>query len=273
MRSRQGGQSLEPIPACSSCTNATFQIAGNFRGVQVASYAPAHPTANLDVHAHPSPTGPSTAAAGARPTGSPPPTTGSTQSSSTKGTTSAEIGAPDMRGLNVGGPSARGEGIGAGIMLFFMGANILLNLRNDQIQEKRAKDALKAIEPGLHSQRQQHPELGFLLVFDYTQYQAPEESIIRPGAAFGSVSFYSGRTSDEARDHWRATPTIRAGAGPNTQEFSQQVWIPPIVEPSVKALRTPFRSVALATFADGKSETPPRRYASWCYRCLESCVS
>lgn len=59
MRSRAGGKILEPIPACSSCTNATFQVAGRFRGVQVASYAATHQTAELDLGLPP--------AAGARP--------------------------------------------------------------------------------------------------------------------------------------------------------------------------------------------------------------
>ena len=49
MRSREGGNILEPIPACSSCTNAALQLAGNFRGVQVGSYAATRPVAVLDL--------------------------------------------------------------------------------------------------------------------------------------------------------------------------------------------------------------------------------
>jgi hypothetical protein len=252
MRSRQGGQILEPIPACSSCTNATFQLAGAFRGVQVASYAATHPTTGLDLGLALGQTlPPATGGAVVRPGeggGTP-----SGQTWATVGETRAEIGTPDVRGLNVGGPSPRGEAKGAGIMLAFMGANFILNIINDYVQQTRAKQALDAIEPGLRSQRQQHPELGVLLVFYYTQYQTPDESLIRPGAAFGSVTFYTGRTRDEARDAWRATPTIRAGVGPNTEEFTQQIWIQLVIPPSVRDIRTPFPSVALATFADGQS--------------------
>ncbi len=165
----------------------------------------------------------------------------------------AEIGTPDMRGLAVGGPSPRGEAIGAGITLAFMGANFVLNLINDHIQEKRAREALSRIEPGLRAQRQQHPDLGILLVFYYSQYQAPEESLMRPGAVFGHVEFHTGRTQDEARQNWTAAPAIRQGFGPQIEASTQQVWIPPIVAPGVSAIRTPFPSIALGTFAEGRA--------------------
>src|SRR6185295_3843289 len=48
MRSREAGRIVEPIAACSSCTNATFQLAGELRGVTVGSYAATHPTSALD---------------------------------------------------------------------------------------------------------------------------------------------------------------------------------------------------------------------------------
>jgi hypothetical protein len=141
----------------------------------------------------------------------------------------AEIGTPNMRGLQVSGPSARGEAIGAGINLAFMGANFVLNLINDQIQKRRVNEALNRIEPLLRTQRQQNPELGILLIFYYSQYQAPEESLIRPGAVFGHIECYTGNTPDEARVRWFNTPSIRQGFGQNIKEFTQQVWIPPLV--------------------------------------------
>jgi len=248
MRSRNGGKILEPIPACSSCTNASFQLAGDFRGMQVASYAAVHPTAELDVGfgaaARPAKVVGKSDGAASRP---------NSEANMTEATTTAHVGSPDMRGSNVGGPSPRGEAIGAGITLAFMGINLGLNIINDHIQKERVQKALAEIEPGLRAQRQQHPELGVLLVFRYTQHQAPEDSLTQPGAVFGSVEYYTGRTQDEAIDSSRSTPAIRAGVGPYVEQITQHSWIPPIIAPSVKDLRTPFRSIALATFADGRS--------------------
>ena len=144
--------------------------------------------------------------------------------------------------------------IGGGMTVVFMGANFILNTMNDDTQRRRVKEALDAIEPELCSERQRHPELGVLLVIYYTQYQAPEESLIRPGAVFDRVSsFYLGRTQDEARDVLRATPMVHANLGPKTKVLTQEIWVPPIIPPSVRDIRAPFRSVALATFAAGRS--------------------
>ncbi len=45
MRSRLGGQVIEPMPACSSCTAAFFELAGDFPGVAIGSYAAVYPAA------------------------------------------------------------------------------------------------------------------------------------------------------------------------------------------------------------------------------------
>jgi hypothetical protein len=252
MRSREGGRILEPIPACSSCTNATFQFAGTFRGVQVGSYAATFPTAVLDLDAaiaesaRQLPPG-----SVARPPGRAPTPTRQTQS--IEGQTRAEIGTPSMAGLSAGGPSARGEGIAAGMTLAFMGVNFVLNLLNDRVQEGRVREALNRLEPPLRSQRHDHPELGVLLVFHYSQQQAPPDSLIRPGATFETVNFYTGRTQDEARDVWQNTPMVRVLHPSDILESTQTVWIPPVLPPSVLDIRTPFRSVALATFAPGRA--------------------
>jgi hypothetical protein len=249
IRSRQGGQILEPIPACSSCTNATFQVAGTFRGVQVASYAAVHPTASISLEpAGPGATPPGAAGATYPRSAAPSSTTQSTRS--TQGLTE-EIGAPDMRGLWAGGPSARGQGIGAGITLGFMGANFVLNLINDHIQTGRVNAALREIEPVLRAKRRAHPEFGVLLVFYYSQVEAPPESLMRPGAAFGHLEHSTGRTPDEAREAREETRSYRKGPSASGRTLSQEVWIPPLIAPSVRDIRTPFPGVALGTFLTG----------------------
>lgn len=234
MRSRNGGAIVEPIPACSSCTNAFFELAGRYRGrVQVGSYAATHPTGTVDL-------------GGGR-------GQATTQTVGTQGDTTARIGTPDMRGLNVGGPSARGVGIVAGLQVIFMGANFVLGIANDAAQQRRAEEALARIEPGLRARRSADPSTGVLLVFFYTQVQAPPESLIQPGPVFSHIEYDFGRTRDEAWDAWRSAPQLRRGPAAMTREQTQEVWIPPLVAPSVRDIRTPFPSAALATFASGRT--------------------
>jgi hypothetical protein len=236
VRSRDSGQTLEPTPACSSCTNAMFQLAGQYRGVQVGSYAPVRSTGTIDMRS-----GGGGASAGRE-----------QEVETTRGTT-AQVGTPDLRGLNVGGPSARGVGIGAGIQLFFMGANFGLNLINDHVQERRAREALAALETSLNATGQRDPSLGLLLVFFYSQIQAPEESLMRPGAVFGHIEYEFGHTRDEAFATWIATPALRQGRSSNVSELTQEIWIPPSAPTSPAFLRTPFPKFGLARFAPNRT--------------------
>jgi Domain of unknown function (DUF4157) len=50
IRARQvaGGTILEPYPACSGCTRATFEMS-TFQGVNMVSYAPSHPAGSIDL--------------------------------------------------------------------------------------------------------------------------------------------------------------------------------------------------------------------------------
>jgi hypothetical protein len=259
MRSRQGGSILEPIPACSSCSNATFDIAGRFRGVQVASYSAVHPTGSLDFSAVRDRASASAGAAGAQRRAAPTTTRTSggtrTQGSGTRTSRGlrAEIGTPDMRGLHVGGPSARGSARVAGIYVAFMGANLILNTINDQIQQRRAQDALDRIEPTVRQLRREHPDHGVLLLFHYTQIEAPPDSLIQPGAVFGHIEIGHGQSRPEARAQWQAEPKVRPGLGPGSQERTQEVWLPPLMAPSVANLHTPFPKAALARFAPGRA--------------------
>ncbi|HVU78836.1 MAG TPA: DUF4157 domain-containing protein [Gaiellaceae bacterium] len=238
VRSRDSGQTLEPIPACSSCTNALFQVAGRFRGVEVGSYAPVRPTGSIEL-------GSSSDAERAA-------EEQAVQGGGTGGTT-AMIGTPDMRGLEVGGPSARGTAVVAGVQLAFMGANFVLNLINDHIQEQRAREALDAIRPALEEARRNDPSQGILLVFFYSQFEASPDSLIQPGAVFGHVEHSLGHTRDEARDAWHSTPSLRTGYTSGTREIQQEIWVPPTTPVGPQYLRTPFRTAALARFAAGRT--------------------
>jgi hypothetical protein len=180
-------------------------------------------------------------------------TPGTASVAETSDGTRSEIGTPDMRGLNPGGPSARGEAIVSGITIAFMGVNLVLNMINDHIQQQRVSEALSRIEGEIRVRREQHPDRGVLLVFFYSQIEAPEESLIQPGAAFGHIEYYMGSTEDEARQNWHTAPSIREGHGSHMREITQTNWIPPTVTPSVRAVRTPFPRVATGTFVAGRA--------------------
>ncbi|WP_163392653.1 DUF4157 domain-containing protein [Enterovibrio norvegicus] len=167
--------------------------------------------------------------------------------------TTAAIGTPNMSGLNVGGPSARSEAIGAGITIAFMGANFILNEINDHIQQQRVEEELEGIRESLENYRTEHRQMGTLLVFRYTQQQAPSDSLIQPGAVFRSVAPYHGATLDEARRAWHNSPEIYA-APQGSRQPTQTVWIPPIQRASTRVLQTPFAHEELATFAEGRAE-------------------
>lgn len=49
MRSKNYGAILEPIAACSGCTHVMFQVKGDFRGIDIGSYAPTPPTVSIDL--------------------------------------------------------------------------------------------------------------------------------------------------------------------------------------------------------------------------------
>jgi hypothetical protein len=177
---------------------------------------------------------------------------GGGSSASSRGGTTATVGIADNTLPQVGGPSPRGTAIAGGIQLAFQGVNFGLNLINDAIQARRVREALAQIEPGINRERAANPSMGVLLVFFYRQVQAPQESLIRPGAVFLQVEHATGRTRSEARQNWASQPVLRGGAGPNERIDSQEVWIPPSQPAGVSALRTPFPPAAIGTFATAK---------------------
>jgi hypothetical protein len=169
------------------------------------------------------------------------------------GGTYSVVGVADNSVPEMGGPSPKGQATIAGIQLAFEGVNFVLNRVNDHIQKKRVTEALDKIRPAVSQERLKNPRLGVLLLFYYTQFQAPEESIIKPGAAFDYVIWGTGVTRDEAlRDAFRE-PTISRGAGPNERRFSREVWIPPLQKSVITTAKCPFPPIAIGRFFLGNS--------------------
>jgi predicted nucleic acid-binding protein len=186
------------------------------------------------------------------PNGKPVPT-GGTGSGGGGGGGHSIVGVADNTLPETGGPSPKGQAIVGGIQLAFEGINFVLNLVNEQIQKKKVTDALDNIRPAVAAARANNPRMGVLLLFYYTQYQAPDESIIKPGAAFDYVIWGKGATRDEALRDALSTPTISRGTGPNESKFSREVWIPQLVKATVTTAKCPFPPIAVGRFWLGNS--------------------
>jgi predicted nucleic acid-binding protein len=169
------------------------------------------------------------------------------------GTTIATEGVADNTVPGFVGPSPRGEAQIAGIQLAFEGVNFALNLINDHIQKGKVEAALAANRSQIASTRAGNETQGVLLLFYYRQYEAPEESIIKPGAVFDYLIWGKGVTPDEARRDALATPTISQGTGRNERRFSQEVWLPPLKKTALTVARCPFPPIAVGRFFLGDS--------------------
>ena len=166
---------------------------------------------------------------------------------------SYSVGVADNTVPEVGGPSPKGMATIAGIQLAFEGINFVLNLANDYIQKQKVTQALDQIRPTIASERAANQQMGVLLLFYYTQYQAPEESIIKPGAVFDHLTWGKGATRDEALRDALSTPTLSRGTGPNERAFSQEVWIPPLRKSAITTAKCPFKPIAIGRFFLGNS--------------------
>jgi hypothetical protein len=150
-------------------------------------------------------------------------------------------------------PSAKGQATIAGIQLAFEGINFVLNLVNDYIQKQKVHAALDQIKPQVASVRASNPRLGVLLIFFYMQSQAPDESIIKPGATFDYLTWGKGVTSDEAWQDAFSAPSIASAPDANRRKFTQEIWIPPAVKTSVTTAKCPLKPIAVGRFFLGNS--------------------
>lgn len=169
----------------------------------------------------------------------------------------AHTGEPDMQPVHEVGPSARGEAIAGGAQLGLQLLNEILNYYGDREQERRVSEALAEIEPRIHSYQTLHPDMGATLIVYYSQWQAPEDSPLRPGPRFERIELGFGQTPEAAYANWLDQPQLRPGLGYNVSESFQQLWVPPPAPAPLKPKEEvplpepPFARLALATFAGG----------------------
>jgi hypothetical protein len=171
----------------------------------------------------------------------------------TAGAYTASVGVPEEL-PQVGGPSPKGQAIIGGITLALEGINFVLNVINDNIQKKRANEALDKERQAIGKSRSDHPTEGILLLFFYTQVDAGD-SIIKPGANFDYMMWGQGATHDEALQDAFKTPTISRAPSLSERKFDQEVWIPPLTKPQLTQAKMPFPPIAQARFFLGDSST------------------
>jgi hypothetical protein len=154
-----------------------------------------------------------------------------------------------MRLPPTAGPSARGQGIAAGIELLFRSINAVCNWLNDRAQQDRLHRDLNAHAAAINGR---DPMMGVLVLIYYQVFEpvgTQRDSLIQPGPVYSHLELYYGRTDSEARQLWRSTRAIRP-AGTRGQE----VWFPPQRPTGALSLQSPFRRLQLATFMAGKEK-------------------
>jgi predicted nucleic acid-binding protein len=169
------------------------------------------------------------------------------------GGTYSIVGVADNTLPETVGPSPKGTATIAGIQLAFEGVNFVLNVINDHVQKNKVNEALDKIRKMVAKDRADNPRMGVLLMFYYSQVEAPQESIMKPGAAFEYVIWGKGVTIDEARQDALRAPTMSRGTGRYERSFSQEVWLPPLQRSAITAAKCPFPPIAIGRFFVGSA--------------------
>jgi hypothetical protein len=144
-----------------------------------------------------------------------------------------------------------------GVALVILGANVGLNWIIEARNGKRMQEALAKLEPGLRKEQQQHPTMGFLLIFRFTGARQTPDGPSATGR-FQGVTYRRGYTRAEVEARWNQEPPL------DPDQSFMTAWIDPSVAPSPLELHTPFEKVALAKFADiRKIRFQDVQFAEW----------
>jgi hypothetical protein len=141
--------------------------------------------------------------------------------------TRAEVGSPDMSGLNVGGPSAAGLNKINNIVATLYAANFILNTVNDHLQKQAFQQALDQVVRETRAHRAEFPDEGMLLIIFSSQVIALTDSIFVPGPRFASVDYQFGKTQEEAVKAWNSIKMFRQGYEKGVRVITQYAWVPP----------------------------------------------
>jgi hypothetical protein len=111
------------------------------------------------------------------PPGAPPPD----RSGGSADTRVYSIGVADNTIPQAGGPSPKGMATVAGMQPAFQGVNFVLSLINDHIQKQDVQQISGRSQVDDCRRARSGHEDGHPLLFLYTQVEAPDESIVKPG--------------------------------------------------------------------------------------------
>ena len=166
---------------------------------------------------------------------------------------SAYVGTPSAP-IVVSGPSPKADGARAGIELTFRGINLILDLITDEINTRRANEALNEREADIIKHSARHPEQGTLVVLYFKRILPAHDSVLVPKPVFDHLRLYHGRTLQMAKDAWRAAPDVSVAAGAGRTWEAELLWFEPVRPKPIelKELRLPFPPIGLGRFVPGK---------------------
>jgi predicted nucleic acid-binding protein len=135
-------------------------------------------------------------------------------------------------GLPSGGTPPPGGGAAGGALLqaLFVAVGYILTTIGDEIQRRDADKAFSAYAPSIASFLESNPEVGALIVFQFTQQvsnPSGEASYIQPGLQFRSVEAYYGRSEREAEAAWNRTWTVDPERTRHVATRHSKQWIAP----------------------------------------------
>jgi Domain of unknown function (DUF4157) len=162
----------------------------------------------------------------------------------------ARVGSP-IEPVFEGGPSARGEAVGGAVQLAAELKDWIMGKLGDWImgklgwaQSQRVNAILKRKLDSFRITQRDHPELGAFVTIYWRKYSGNEgeESL-----AFEDMSIKTGTNEREARE---APETSQLDlSAPLERMETQEMWFPPEEPLSVAEYHTPYRRIAIATFA------------------------
>jgi hypothetical protein len=123
-------------------------------------------------------------------------------------------------------PKGTGQTRGAAVLGAAALAFSALNAIGDAIQAADARSAWKSQEPNVRKVLQEQPWLGAMVVFRWSQVDAPAFSLNKPGRHFEGVEVFFAETPADARNQERSAGVLMPG-GEGRTFSSDRSWIEP----------------------------------------------
>jgi hypothetical protein len=153
-------------------------------------------------------------------------------------------GAPDVELPHEGGLSAKGEAVGGGVVIAAQLKDWIMGILGDRKQSQRVNAALERKSKYIRSVQQEHPEFGVLITVYWRVSRGNEGEESR---RFEDVSIRTGRTKREALEAPEGALDVTAS---DRDRQTNETWIAPLKPVSLIEYPTPYKKIAIATFAE-----------------------